>query len=207
MTNHMHWKHYEPFILAIVELFHPFVEAAVHDLEQGKIAAIYHNLSQRKVGDKSPLAEFKIAIEEFPDYFPSYYKKNWDGKPLKCTSITIRNAAGKPVALICFNIDASFAQESYKLLETFLKVKEEADNPVELYGGQFEEQASALIEEYLKENNLSLPHLNREQKRDLVQHLYQKGIFNFKNAAPYLAQLLDISRASVYNYIKALGGE
>ncbi len=45
------WINYEPLIKAIVELFHPFVEAAVHDLEKGKLVAIYHNMSQRKVGD------------------------------------------------------------------------------------------------------------------------------------------------------------
>ena len=49
------WKPYETFIQAIVELFHPFVEVAVHDLETGKIVALYNNLSGRKVGDTSPL--------------------------------------------------------------------------------------------------------------------------------------------------------
>ena len=48
------WKSYEPFIQAMVDLFSPFVEAAVHDLEKGEVVAIYHNISQRKVGDSSP---------------------------------------------------------------------------------------------------------------------------------------------------------
>jgi D-arginine utilization repressor len=199
------WKPYESLILAIVELFHPFVEAAVHDLEEGKLAAIYHNLSQRKVGDASPIKELKVDIKDFPDYFASYYKKNWNGRNLKCTSITIRNDNGKPVGLICFNVDVSFMQEGHSLLEMFLKVKREAENPIEIFGQQCEEQTGIIIQAYLERKNLSLHHLNRSQKKDLVQHLYHKGIFNFKSAAPFIAKLLNLSRASVYNYIKELG--
>lgn len=198
---------YEPLIKAVVELFHPFVEVAIHDLEQGKLVAIYHNLSQRKIGDASPLKELKINTKEFPNYFAPYYKKNWDGRMLKCTSITIRNEKKKPIGFICFNVDISFIQDTHKLLGIFLKTKDEADNPIEIFGSQCEEQATRIIQHYLDENHLSLNHLNRDQKRKLVQTLYHKGIFNFKSAAPFIAQYMNISRASIYNYIKQLGEE
>lgn len=199
------WKQFEPLIQAIVELFHPFVEAAVHDLKSGKLMAIYHNISQRKVGDPSPLQELKVNTQDFPDYFSPYYKKNWDGRTLKCTSITLRDEKGKPGFLICFNVDASLMLDTHQLLGQFLQIKDEAENPIEIFGSQCEEQATAIIQKYLAAKNLSLAHLNRDQKRDLVQHLYEKGIFNFKNAAPFVALHLNISRASVYNYIKLLG--
>lgn len=203
----MSWKHYESFIKAIIELFHPFVEAAVHDLVSGKIVAIYHNLSQRKVGDTSPLHELKVDIDTFPDHFPSYYKKNWDGRPLKCTSITIRDSKGKPTGLICFNVDTSFAFDTVKLLDSFLKTKTNAENPVELFGSHAEDQVNSFIQKYLKEHNLSISHLNNKQKQVLVQTLYHKGIFNFKNAAPLLAENLGVTRASIYNYIRKIGKE
>ncbi|MCB1108202.1 MAG: PAS domain-containing protein [Chlamydiia bacterium] len=196
------WKQYEPFIQAVVELFHPFIEAAVHDLEQGKIMAIYHNISQREVGEPSPLKELKVNIKDFPDYFSPYYKKNRDGRPLKCTSITMRDESGKAIGLICLNVDVSFFQDGCRLLEAFLQTKVEAENPIEIFGAECEAQATAVIQLFLDERQLSLKHLNRRQKKELVQHLYRKGIFNFKNAAPFIAQKLNTSRASVYNYIK-----
>lgn len=199
------WKPYEPFIKAIVELFHPFVEVAVHDLSKGQLIAIYHNLSQRKVGETSPLHELRVATSKFPDYFAPYYKRNWDGRSLKCTSVTLRSKKGKPVGLICFNVDVNFALDAHKLLGMFLKTNTEAENPIELFGSQCEEQTTYFIEQYLTEKNLSLNHLNKKQKQELVQYLHHKGIFNFKNAAPFLAQYLNISRASIYNYIKKLG--
>lgn len=199
---HKYLLQVEPMIKAVVELFHPLVEAAVHDLEQGKVIAIYHNLSRRKAGDLSPLKELEVDTQEFPDYFPPYYKLNWDGRPLKCTSVTIRNEKGKAVGLVCFNMDASAIQDAHHLLETLLKVKEQGKNPIEAFGGSCEEQAQALAAQYLEDNQLSLLHLTRGQKKDLVHYLYNKGIFNYKSAAPFIASYLNISRASVYNYIK-----
>ena len=198
------WKQYEPFIKGIVELFHPFVEAAVHDLEEGAIVAIYHNISQRRVGDPSPLKELGVDTKDFPDYFAPYYKKNWDQRPLKCTSITLRNKKGRAVGLICINVDMGFAQDVHQLLGSFLKTKDEAENPIELFGAHCEEQVGAIIREYLSENRLSLHCLHREQKKELVQWLFQKGVFNYKNAAPFVAKELDLSRATVYNYIKQI---
>lgn len=200
-----HWKRYEAMVKAIVELFHPFVEAAVHDLSKGSVVALYHNFSQRKVGSASPLTELKVNVEDFPDYFAPYSKVNWDGRPLKCTSITIRDEEGKAIGLICFNADVSLMQNAYKSLGVFLKIEEKAENPIEVFGHQCEEQATATIHQYLDDNRLSMHHLSRDMKRDLVQHLYHKGIFNFKSAAPFVANYLNISRASVYNYIKQIG--
>ena len=198
------WKQYEPLIEAIVELFHPFVEVAVHDLEQGKVVAIYHNISQRRIGEASPLKELKVSVKDFPAYFKPYYKQNWDGRSLKCTSITLRNSKGLPVGLICINVDVSFFQDGFRLLETFLKIKDEAENPIETFGSPFESQANTMIQHYLEEKKLSLNHLNRDQKKELVQELYRKGLFNFKNAVPFIAKKLKTSRASIYNYIKQM---
>lgn len=198
-------KQYEPLIKAVVEVFHPFVEAAVHNLKQGKVVAIYHNISQRKVGEPSPLKELKVSVKDFPDYFSPYYKQNWDGRSLKCTSITMRNKKGKPIGLICINIDVAFFEQGYQMMKTFLNVKDEAENPVEIFGSQSDEQIERMMKQFLGEKDLSLQHLTRTQKKELVQHLYRKGVFNFKNAVPFIAKKLNTSRASVYNYIKQIG--
>jgi predicted transcriptional regulator YheO len=146
-----------------------------------------------------------INIKDFPDYFPPYYKKNWDGRSLKCTTVTLRDSKEKPIGVICFNVDVSFAQETNKLLDLFLKPKLKGENPIELHGSGCEEQVSLFIEQYLNDHKISLKHISKNQKQDLVQFLYQKGLFDFKNAAPFVAQELNISRATVYNYIKKIG--
>lgn len=198
-------EHFEPFLQGIVELFHPFVEIAVHDLNQGKIIEIYHNISQRKIGDASPLSELKVDLTNFPDKFSPYYKRNWDGRQLKCTSITLRDSVGNPIGLICINVDASSFLSIHDLLGQFILTKQEAENPIETHGSSCEEQAVMLVEEYLKERHLVLQHINRDQKKHIVHYLYHKGLFNFKNAATFLSGYLKVSRASVYNYINEIG--
>ncbi len=194
----------EPLIKAVVELFKPFVEAAVHDLNKGTVVAIYNNISKRKVGERSPIKELGVATKEFPDYFPPYYKMNFDGRVLKCTSITLRDEKGEARGLVCFNVDTSSVKGLFDTLSLFLGSGKEGKNPVEAGGGSFEEQAKTLMDQFLQERSLSSELLSRDEKRDLIQFFYRKGIFNYKKAPQEIASWLKVSRASIYNYIKEM---
>lgn len=198
-------KPHQEFIEAIVTLFDPFVEVAVHDLQNGTLAAIYNSFSKRKIGEKSPLKELKIKIEEFPDVFPPYNRRNWDGKELKCTSITLRDEMGTPIALICLNFDTSLLVHTKGILEVFLKIQAKSANPIEAYGEGYEEQINSLIEHFLKERQISKNSLARNNKKELIEFLYRKGVFHFKNSVPFIAKSLRLSRASIYNYINEVG--
>lgn len=195
-------KKHLPFIQGVVDLFYPFVEGALHDLNGGTLVALFNNLSQRKVGEATPLRELQVKTEKFPDYFPPYYKSNWNGKKLKCISITLRDAKGVPIGLICFNFDVSLFQDIEDRFSALLHLKQEAENPVELFGEDWQQQVHLQIDRYLKEKDLMLQRLTRNDKKELIKHLYIKGVFNFKNAALYIADVLRVSRATVYNYMK-----
>jgi predicted transcriptional regulator YheO len=195
-------KKHLPYIKSVVDLLYPFVEGSLHDLNSGTLAAIFNNISQRKVGETTPLRELNINTDRFPDYFPPYYKTNWDGRKLKCISITIRDDKQKPIGLICFNLDVSLFHEIENKFSTLLQLKESGENPVELFGDDWQGQVHLQIDRYLKEHKLKLQRLTKVQRKELIHHLYAKGIFNFKNAAPFVADILGISRASIYNYLK-----
>lgn len=194
---------YIPVIEGVVSLFQPFVEAAVHDLTTGKIVLIYNNISKRNVGDPSPLQELGMPIEKFPDVFDPYYKINWDGRKLKCTSITIRDENKNPIALICFNFDTSVFRDMHLNLSTLLEVKKDAENPIELFKDDWQEKIDTFIKQSVNGNYAQIKRLPIDDKKKIVQNLYQHGLFNYKNAAVYIAEQLDVSRASVYNYLKA----
>lgn len=100
-----------PILEGVAKLFYPYGEAVLHDLRSGTIAAIYNNVSKRKVGGRSAISKFVgTRTDEFPDVFGPYYKDNWDGKKFKCVSVAVRNEQGKPVGLVCFIlIRASFS--------------------------------------------------------------------------------------------------
>lgn len=197
-------KQYEPIIKGVTALFAPFVECAIHDIQSGKIVAIYNNISNRKVGDASPLAQLQTPVDKFPDVFEPYYETNWNGHKIKCTSVTIRNEKKQPILLICFNFDVSIFQDIELNLKTFLSVKKHTNNPVELFSGNWQEKIDMFINSYLNENKLILNQLNREEKQELVEHLSKHGVFFYKNAASYVAGKLKLSRATIYNRLKIL---
>lgn len=194
----------EPIIKGVIALFAPFVECAIHDIKTGKIVAIYNNISNRRVGDPSPLAQLNTPVDKFPDVFEPYYETNWNGHKIKCTSVTVRDKNKKPLLIVCFNFDTSVFQNIQLNLKTFLTVKETADNPVELFNENWQEKVDKFISEYLVQNKFILDQLTREQKQNLVQKLSKHGVFFYKNAPNYVAGKLKISRATIYNHIKVL---
>lgn len=192
-----------PLVEGIVKLFYPFVEGAVHDLRQGKIVALYNNISRRKVGDPSAVTELGVDIKDFPDVFDPYYKTNWDGKHLKCTSITVRDESGTPVALVCINFDAStFEGMGAQLKKLLTLLNKDGLNPVEQFADNWQQQVADFIDRYAQTHNIAVRAMSKLQKAALVNEMYDHALFNYRDAATYIAQQLGVSRTTIYNYLK-----
>jgi predicted transcriptional regulator YheO len=204
MTTRNTIKQYESVIKGVIALFAPFVECAIHDIKTGKIVAIYNNISNRNVGDPSPLAELNTPVEKFPDIFEPYYETNWNGHKIKCTSVTIRDENKNPIIIICFNFDTFVFQDIQLNLKTFLEVKKSADNPVELFNEDWQGKIDKFIADYLTQKKLLITNLSRGQKQTLIQKLSKHGVFFYKNAPNYVAGKLHLSRATIYNHLKIL---
>lgn len=196
----MHFKQYASIAEAISLLLYPHAEVVLHDLKTGCIAAIYHNLSKRKVGDESLLEELSNH-HELPDVFPVYLKTNWDGRKMKSISATIRDQKGRAVGLLCINLDLTKWNEMHLFLESWLNHATH-QQPVVLFKDDWREKINAYVSDYLDKAGTSLRLLNKETKKALVIALHQEGAFQAKHAASYVADVLDLSRATVYNYLK-----
>lgn len=194
-----------PVIRGVEQLFAPFMEVAVHDLKHGTISHLFGSISNRKLGQPSPVFQLDIPASEFPDVFEPYYETNWDGRKIKCTTVTIRDEHRTPTHLICFNFDTSFFQDIQLNLSAFLRVDEKSDNPVELFASNtWQQKTDALISDFLVEHKTVVAQLDATERRLLVEKLADNGIFFIKNAAPYVANKLGVSRATIYNYLKVL---
>jgi predicted transcriptional regulator YheO len=194
-------EHYLPVAQAITILLHPHAEVVIHDLKTGKIAAIYNNFSKRAVGDESlieELAEYTIL----PDVFPVYTKTNWDGRKMKSTTATLRDKKENPIALLCINLDISRWEQFRNFLDQWLINKDHQNQPETLFKDDWREKINLYVSEYLKKEGVILKMLSKEKKRDLIKALYREGAFKAKNAAAYVADVLDLSRATIYNYLR-----
>lgn len=188
---------------AIALLLHPHGEVVIHDLKTGKIAAIYNNLSKRKIGDESLLGELP-DYSKLPDIFPVYTKINWDGRKMKSSTATIRDKKETPIALLCINLDISRWEEMRHFLDHWLETSNDQNQPPILFKDDWREKINLYVSDYLKRESVTLKMLNKEGKRALIRALYSEGAFKAKYAANYVAEVLDLSRATIYNYLRGM---
>lgn len=193
---------YIPVAKAIEALLHPYAEIVLHDLATQKIAAIFNNYSRRNAGEDS-LLEKELHAKKLPDYFEPYEKTNWNGKKIKSTTATIRDAKGKPVGLFCINLDISKLEELQLMLSTFMGGGQQL-LPKELFSDDWKEKINLFVHGYLKKQGKTLATMTKEDKRLLVLKLFEEGAFRAKHAAAYVGNVLDISRATVYKYLSNL---
>lgn len=191
-------KPFFPVGEAIVRLF-PLAEVVIHNLKTGKIAALYNNFSKRKVGDDSLIEELP-DYSKLPDCFEIYEKANWDGRRLKSITATLKNQAGTPIGLLCINLDLS----SFEMMHNFLAVWLNAGQkqPRVLFKEDFKEKINRFISTFLKKEKRAMSSLTKEDKQNLVRLLYKEGAFETKNSSKYIAEVLELSRATIYNYLR-----
>ncbi len=189
-----------PSAQAICRLLHPHAEVVVHDIALNQIVAIFNPYSQRKVGDSSLMAE-KELMETLEDCVGPYEKTNWNGRKLKTVSSLIRDVKGQPVGMLCINLDISALDDAQTLISAFINCDHFEPQPEPLFKEDWQSKINEYIHHYLKSKHLSLDALKREDKKSLIQHLNEVGAFEVKRAANYIAMILKISRATVYNYL------
>lgn len=191
-------ERYRPIAEAISLLLSPHVEVIIHDFKTKCVGAIFNNLSKRKIGDESLLDEMEKLSDQ--EVFPPYFKINWDGRKMKSVSALLKNQAGKAIGLLCINLDISKWEQMHHFILDLIESK--VEQPDCLFKNDWREKINVYVSTYLKRNGLCLESLDRSEKRKLLLELWKEGAFETKNAASYVADVLQISRATVYNYLK-----
>ncbi|MBW0445123.1 hypothetical protein EN871_04485 [bacterium M00.F.Ca.ET.228.01.1.1] len=186
---------------AIAKLFHPHAEVIVHDLHTGLIAQIYNSFSKRRVGDDS-MTEIDDQISLDRDVIGPYRKVNWDRRELRSITAVLRDAHGSPIGLLCINFDVSVFDGMATLAASFLKNAEMVEQPDILFSGDWKERTNKLVAEFLEENGLAISGLTREDTVELIRALDSAGIFTVRNSANYVCELVNLSRATLYKYLK-----
>ncbi len=69
---------------------------------------------------------------------------------------------------------------------------------------EWQENVDQLMASYLKEQQVTIQSATSRQKRELISLLYGKKLFDFKEASAYIATKMQMSRATIYNYLKTI---
>ena len=188
-----------PVCEAIVALFAPYAEVAVHDIRRDRIVGIWNPLSARKVGDRSLIDELP-PHSELARIIGPYPKVLADGRAVTSVSVVLHNGKGAPRGLLCINVDRSPFDGMIDVLVRFAAPVE--DRPAELFDKDWREQILLVVDEECHSRALRRDRLSRDQRLSLVRLLDERGLFATRNAAVHAARALGVSRTTVYALLK-----
>jgi predicted transcriptional regulator YheO len=196
----------EKIAVALGRMFPGLCEVVLHDLRdpQNAIRAIENNLSGRRTGDSATeLGLARIADPQYPSVIQNYPNRFPDGRPAKSTSIGIKNSAGDYIAALCLNLDVSVLSPVTLALSNLVATDtEHRDQPLETLRDRNARELRQAVEALAAERGGTPRSLGRDAKKALVRQLHRDGYFDSRDAAQAIADLLGVSRATVYNYSK-----
>ncbi|KAK1178663.1 PAS domain-containing protein [Streptomyces sp. NBS 14/10] len=196
----------EKIVVAIGRMFPGLCEVVLHDLRDPEhaIRAIESNLSGRSVGD--PATELGIArIQDpgFPDIVQNYPNRFPDGRPAKSTSIGIKNSAGEYIAAICLNLDVSLFASVARSLNNLVRTDDQEQPLTETLRARTADELRTVIEEFAAARGHTARSLGSAAKKELVRSLKTRGFLQVKHSVQAVTELLGVSRATVYNYLRS----
>ncbi|WP_322091523.1 helix-turn-helix transcriptional regulator [Paraburkholderia bannensis] len=192
---------------ALGQTLAPLVEVLLHDLTtpDQSVVAIANNLSGRQIGDAATeMGLARIADPGFPDVVANYPNRFPDGRPVKSTSIGLKNSAGECVAAICLNMDVSLLGAVTAGLGQLMQTGAAAPVAETLAphtSGEARETIRAALERFAAARNTTPIGMTLAQRRDAVRELAESGHLNLRHALAEVARTLGVARPTVYSYL------
>ena len=186
-------KSYEAVVDGLAMLIGSHCEIVLHSLQDLKCSAIRIANGEhtgRKIG--SPITD--LALRMLHDMTGAdssvskcYFTRAKSGVLMKSVTIAIRNREHRVIGLLCINmnLDVPFSQ----IMNTFIPPETPEVGSAVNFASSVEVNA---------DRNVS----NNAKNRQIVLNLYEKGIFDIKDAINQVADRLNISKHTVYLYIR-----
>ncbi|MCG7496955.1 transcriptional regulator [Vibrio sp. Of7-15] len=200
-------KSYEAVVDGLASLIGSYCEIVLHsldDLNKSAIKIANGENTGRQVG--SPITDLALRmlrdIEGSERNFSrSYFTRAKGGVLMKSITIAIRNGDDRVIGLLCINInlDAPFSQ----VLQAFMPTDEAKDAASSVnFASDVDELVDQTVERTIEEINADKSVSNNTKNRQIVMELFDKGIFDIKDAINRVADRLNISKHTVYLYIR-----
>lgn len=181
---------------------------SLENLQHSVIKIVNGHYSGRSEG--APITDLALSmltqIEKKQDRSAiTYLNKSKSGRTLRSSTIPITGENDRIIGLLCINYYTEVSV--YSILQKFNLVNPLADDNHEI-SETFAENADELIKSSLdtvRARVLNDPSISLQNKnKEIVIALYNKGIFNLKDSVVKVADLLQISKNTVYMHLRSL---
>lgn len=184
-------------------LLFPDLEAVVHDVRSGKITHIANGFSKRRVGDESLISDLP-ELENGLDVIGPYEKTGLNNRVLRSITIAARSANGEIIALLCLNFDVTAISQVQKLLSGFVAGMKPQVRPEALFSADWREKLNEIVEAISTEKCLRRSDFGRTEIMLVLVEARANGLLDVRNFVDYFGEYFEISRATVYNYLRSV---
>lgn len=177
---------------------------SLENLEQSVIYIVHGEYTGRKIG--APITDKALkmldVIEHDNKSEVTYFSKNKKGEPLKSVTLAIRGENNRIIGLLCMNfyMNTSFAEfiSSFTVPETVMTNVKSDETFAENVDDLIVSSLNAVRE--IVQNDLTI--LPSNKNKIIVKMLYDRGVFNIKDSVIKVAELMGISKNTVYMHLR-----
>ncbi|MCI9001907.1 MAG: hypothetical protein HFG03_03625 [Oscillibacter sp.] len=179
---------------------------SLESMEHSVIAIANGHHTGRQEG--SPITDLALHMlhsieEEEQTGFISYFSKNRKGEPLRSSTIVIYGENHRAIGLLCFNF---YLNTSVYTVVANLMDESKSTPPMitETFVDNAEDLLSRVVEQVRQDVNDDGRILPSLKNKEIIRRCHAQGVFQIKNAVSRVAQLLGISKNTVYLHLRAL---
>lgn len=178
-------------------------EVVLHDFsnrEHSIIAIENGHVTGRKVGDSFGIFGLQVLHDSPKEDLINYRTTTKDGKQLRSSSIFLREENGEMFGAICVNLDITQILKTQKLFVDLTSTPKGAID--EGFETSVDEALDLLIRDAIRATGKEISAMGREDKIHVISYLESKGAFLIRYSIDRVAQSLNISKFTVYNYLE-----
>ena len=208
-------KSYEAVVDGLAMLIGSHCEIVLHSLQDLKCSAIRIANGEhtgRQIG--SPITD--LALRMLHDMTGAdssvskcYFTRAKSGVLMKSVTIAIRNRDHRVIGLLCINMNLDVPSRGDRksvvfsqIMSTFIPPETTEVNSQVNFASSVDDLVAQTLEFTIEEVNADRNVSNNAKNRQIVLNLYEKGIFDIKDAINQVADRLNISKHTVYLYIR-----
>jgi len=183
----------------------PTCEVIIHDFHdiEHTVVAVAGDLTGRKPGAPIPDIHFlREAMEEnAPDQLN--YRVVIGDHTIQSSTIWIKDPHNNTIGAVCINVNFADLVAVRNLIDKLLTTihSEPAVTVSNTFARDIDELIEFTVNKFLHDESIaSIDDLCTEDKLRMVHALETMGLFRIRGAVQKIARLLNVSRASIYNY-------
>lgn len=183
-------------------------EVVLHNFEDPEhsiVAIANSHITGRKVGDTVDVLGLQLLRNPPPGDLLNYRTETKSGRVLRSSSIFLRKDSGEILGALCINYDISGLIKLQQWLhETVLPVEGAVQEEFE---HDIDSILDHLIQDAIRSTGKEVGDLTREDKVAVITYLENKGAFLIRYSVDRVAELLSISKYTIYNYLEEVKGK